>query len=201
MGTIVANEILARFGRIKFDNIVYMAAACRTEDFLRLGVPYLERYQDVHFYNLCLHPSAERTEAQPGKLMIADPLYFPLEIAPRGSLLVWIDSFLEHPESEGDRTLGRWENAILASDIFPKDVNSRITIKAFGRDRFGNVTQNYSASGEPRLRTSGGLNPRQYLNEPREHGDFSRDKFPANPKNPNFDFTEPNYWKVEPVGK
>jgi len=197
MGAIVVNEILARFGRLKIDNIVFMAAACRTSDFLRLGVPYLERNKEARFYNLCLHPSAERVEAQPGKLMIADPIYFPLEIAPRGSLLVWIDSFLDHPESEGDRTFGRWENAILAADMFPEDINGQITMKAFGRDRQPGSAPDYSNGSEPAVLTSGGLVPRSYVNEPRQHGDFTRYKIPADPKNPNYRYTEPDYWKAE----
>jgi hypothetical protein len=210
MGTIVTNEILARFDGIDFDHIVYMAAACSLNDFGRIGVPYLQRHPESHFYNICLQPTAERAEAQPGRVMIFDPWYFPLEIAPRGSLLVWIDSYFDHPESEGDRTLGRWENAVLASDAVPKSIVHRVTLKAFGRERRkmtivpGDDSEpgmpmegSYTAPPGRRTVQSGGLNRREYLAEPQQHGDFSRFRMPENRKKPNYAFTKERYWKAE----
>ena len=199
MGTIVINEILARFINLDFDHIVFMAAACTVNDFARVGVPYLRQHPRARFYNLCLNPAAERSEAQPGKLMLADPVYLPLEIAPRGSLLVWIDSFLDHPASEGDRTLGRWENAVLVADAVPMNILGRMTLKGFGRDRSAgkNPGHAYTANIPYRAIKSGGLNRREYLAEPREHGDFSRSRQPDAAAKPNFAFTEKRYWEPE----
>lgn len=214
MGAIVSNEILARFSGIDFDHIVYLAAACTVNDFVRAGVPYLRQHCNARFYNLCLQPTAERAEAQPGRIMIFDPWYFPLEVAPRGSLLVWIDSYFDHPESEGDRTLGRWENAVLVSDAIPKNIVHRITLKAFGRER-GRATVvpneldesvvklgmpnegSYTTPPERRTVRSGGLNQRIYLAEPQQHGDFSRFAIPESPNKPNFAFTSSRYRKAE----
>jgi hypothetical protein len=199
MGTIVTNEILARFINIDFDHIVFMAAACSVNDFARVGIPYLRQHPRAQFYNLCLHPAAERSEAQPGKVMLADPIYLPLELAPRGSLLVWIDSFLDHPESEGDRTLGRFENAVLMADAIPKNILNRMTLKGFGRDRGtrGTAALYYTRNISYRTVKSGGLIPREYLAEPREHGQFSRFSEPDKPSKPSFAFTKKRYWEAE----
>jgi pimeloyl-ACP methyl ester carboxylesterase len=200
MGAIVSNEILARFINIDFDKIVFFAAACSVNDFARVGVPYLRQHPRAMFYNVCLHPSAERAEAQPGRVMLADPIYLPLEVAPRGSLLVWIDSFLAHPESENDRTLGRWENAVLVADAIPMNILNRMTLKALGRDRGPrNVPGSiwYTTDRGFRVVKSGGLIKRDYLAEPAQHGEFTRFRKPNSAAKPNFDFTRQHYWKAE----
>jgi hypothetical protein len=79
-----------------------------------------------------------------------------------------------------------------------RTLSGQITMKAFGRDRQPGSAPDYSNGSEPAVLTSGGLVPRQYVNEPRQHGDFTRYKIPADPKNPNYRFTEPDYWKAEP---
>ena len=71
-----------------------MGAACSIDDFTTSALPYLQRYPETQFYNLSLHPVAEV-----GEINLAD-------LPPRGSLLVWLDNFLEHPVTEQERTLG-----------------------------------------------------------------------------------------------
>jgi len=131
MGTIVANWIVADFGaQLRPDNLVYFAAATKIRDFENSVVPYLDSDHGSHarFYNLTLHPRAEVRETN---------LDVVVDFAPRGSLLVWIDNFLANPESFLDRTLGRWDNIVVATHIFPQGVRDRVHIKAFGICRWG----------------------------------------------------------------
>ena len=128
MGTIVANWIIADYGaQLQPSNIVYLAAASPISDFERQVIPYLASAEGEHtqFYNLTLHRLAEVRERNVHILPYVD-------LAPRGSLLVWIDNYLSNPESFLDRTLGRWDNVIVATHIFPKNTRDRVHIKAFG---------------------------------------------------------------------
>lgn len=154
MGSIVLNELVRRCDqlhdgahrtdgderfRLKFDNIVYLAAACSVRDFQRTVVPYMQHNPDTQFYNLSLHPVNEIRE---------NSFY---ELAPRGSLLVWIDDMFSTARTPLDRTLGRWENIVETVYILPDDVRPRIHLKGFGAYvNVANVDQN-----------------------PQEHGDFS----------------------------
>ncbi len=129
MGTIVANWMVADYGeKLNLKNIVYMAAAAKMSDFERAVIPYLASPagQDTEFYNMTLHPRAEVRERNVGLGTRQ------LDLAPRGSLLVWIDNYLSNPESFLDRTLGRWDNIVVAPHIFPEDIRCRVHIKAFG---------------------------------------------------------------------
>lgn len=122
MGTIIVNEILVRHSGLPYDKIVYMAAACSIRDFERSVVPILAHQPDAHFFNLCLHPVAEAREIQ----------WALLDLPPRGTLLEWIDNFLEDPERIVDRVLGKWDNVIQATHIIDKSVRPRVHLKAFG---------------------------------------------------------------------
>jgi hypothetical protein len=188
MGAIVSAEMLhrAHFDKpVPCDNVVLMAAACSINEFKNKIVPYLSSTnaakgrraaeKPTQFYNLCLNDNAERGEKNPGKL----------DLSPRGSLLVWIDTLYQEPESENDRTFGRWENAILASDDIPSNVARNMTIKTFGRDR--------SPDGRPiyTIAESRG----RYLTEPTKHGEFTR--FQPGRRDTNFAFWRPIYWEIE----
>jgi hypothetical protein len=136
MGTIVLDEWLRRDlleqRKQFYANIVYMAAACSVRDFSRSVVPYLVQHRadpgasdlaritGTQFYNLMLHPLAELRER--------DRLF---DLPPRGSLLVWLDNFLTDPQTPLDRTLGRWENILPATDLIPQSVRGQVTLKAF----------------------------------------------------------------------
>lgn len=111
----------------------------------------------THFFNLCLHDNAENGEENPGNF----------DLSERGSLLTWIDTLYQSPESENDRTLGRWVNAILSTDDLPQDILNRITIKEFGRNRITSDLANPPQYGFERK------NGKTVL-EPMKHGDFTR---------------------------
>jgi pimeloyl-ACP methyl ester carboxylesterase len=124
MGTMVLNEWLRRdileSKEQVYSNIVYMAAACSVRDFSRSVVPYLQQHKQTNFYSLMLNPTAELLERRRG-----------YDIPPRGSLLVWLDDFLDEPQAPLDRTFGRWDNIIPAIDVIPKEIRGQIMLKAF----------------------------------------------------------------------
>jgi hypothetical protein len=132
-GTVVLNEVLRRQiqrelkggSTLPVQNVVYMAAACSIRDFTESVIPFMElpKHQNVNYYNLTLHPSAETIEADG------------YELVPRGSLLCWIDDFLTSPQNPLDRTLGRWDNIVQTPYVFPESLRGRVAIKAFGLER------------------------------------------------------------------
>ncbi|MFA6564144.1 MAG: hypothetical protein WCV00_19735 [Verrucomicrobiia bacterium] len=133
-GALVANEMIRRCPELPFRDIVYLAAACSIRDWDMAVVPYLSAHPEARFHNLSLHPANEVSEANAG------------DLAPRGSLLVWIDEFFAHPETVQDRTLGRWENIIQATHLVPRGVRRQVTLKAFGADNANtNGPQTHSA--------------------------------------------------------
>ncbi|HEY1921471.1 MAG TPA: hypothetical protein VGG44_01800 [Tepidisphaeraceae bacterium] len=163
-GTVVLNEVLrhqiqrelkAGTPSLPVQNIVYMAAACSIRDFTESVIPFMQlrKHENVKFYNLTLHPSAEMLEAEAW------------ELAPRGSLLCWIDDFLTSPQNPLDRTLGRWDNIVQTPYVFPESLRGRVSIKAFALER-------------PNAPTT------QPILEPQEHGDFTESPF-----------WDPNFWK------
>jgi hypothetical protein len=91
-------------------------------------VPFLEAHPHAQFYNLCLHPANDNSE-------LAFPVTAP--IAPRGSLLDWIDRYYSSTETDYGWTLGKWDNVILGSKSFLRNAEARglkeqVHIKAFG---------------------------------------------------------------------
>lgn len=123
MGSLVLNRAFEEFPEVQVDRIVYLAAACSIREFSHSVIPYLRSNRpdrQADFYNLTLHPRAEERERSTW------------EIGPRGSLLVWIDDFLESPHSFEERVFGQFENAILASKRFPVSIQSRIHLTAMG---------------------------------------------------------------------
>ncbi len=96
MGAIVVNKILRAFPKIKFDRIVYMAAAASIEDFMDTVPPYLELNPQTYFYSFSLSNRDEGGEFN----------YF----LPRGSLLVWIDNMYEPGISPTGKRVGFFRN-------------------------------------------------------------------------------------------
>jgi hypothetical protein len=120
MGAIPAGEIVRTHPHLPFDNIVFMASASTMREF-ELGIlPYLESHRSTQFYNLTLHRLAEIREQE-----VAD-------LVPRGSLLSWLDGYLTEPETDMDRVIGRYDNIILATHMFPDSVRGQVHIKEFG---------------------------------------------------------------------
>lgn len=135
MGAMVFDEGLREFPGIQYQDIVYLAAACSIRDFNDTAIRYLERrdHQQTQFYALCLHPRAEDRD-----------ISF-WEAVPRGSLLVWIDEFLGHPQSFTDRRLGHFENALLASRLFPPRLQKRLHFTALST---GPAAKEYDEHGQ-----------------------------------------------------
>jgi hypothetical protein len=197
MGAIVACEILQRFHQLRIDNAVFMAAACSIRDFKQKVVPYLEEQhlreqlrglppgteRKTEFYNLCLHDAAENAEKNPGNA----------DLSQRGSLLTWIDRMFEKPESENDRTLGRWTNALLATDDIPANVMGQITMKSFGRDR------TYGGETPPPFYSVAGAKPKKarFAVEPQKHGEFARFEEGEKKNDSNIGFWRKKYWQPE----
>lgn len=128
MGTIVVNEILRRsewFPTPRFQDIVYMGAACSIRDYEDSVFPYLARHKAylTQFHNLMLHPRAENEE------IVA------YECGPRGSLLVYVDNYFASPSTVRDRTLGRFENIMLSVGRTQPEVADRIHMKVFSVGR------------------------------------------------------------------
>src|SRR5207248_2999500 len=86
MGAIVCNRIVGGYPELKFKDIVYMGAACSVREFQANVVPYLVNNRHTRFYNLSLHPQCEA-----GEISLSQPK-IKFDIAPRGSLLVWLDN-------------------------------------------------------------------------------------------------------------
>jgi len=125
MGAILLNDMIRMFNDLPYKNIVYMGAACSIRDLETSVIPYLQKDSTAQFYNLSLHPLAEKREINYG------------DIPSRGSLLAWIDNFYASPQTHLDRTLGQWQNIIQATHIFPESVKGQVTLKAFGLRAFG----------------------------------------------------------------
>jgi len=188
MGAIVCGEILARYRELPFDNIVFMAAASSVNDFKLKVAPYLERQTGCRFYNLCLATGNETGEREP---------WDRFEVAPRGSLLVWIDSLFDSPTAEDDRTMGRFENAILSTDWLPGNAANRTTIKAFGRNRsFPLLSDSDSLPFPYDAVHSEDTGYRGKLIEPSKHSSFSN--FGA-ALTRSYRFWRPYFWQAEPI--
>jgi hypothetical protein len=199
MGAIVTCEMLHRFHRLPVDDVVLMAAACSINDFKNKIIPFLEEQNlraefaaatpnnpkfsgpvlKTQLYNLCLNDMAEHIEHNPGQF----------DLSQRGSLLTWIDTLYQSPESENDRTFGRWINAVLATDDIPSGVLGRITIKGFGLDRRRKLGS--PVYTEERSST-------QVVDEPTKHGEFTRYQG-AKKRKSNFRFWDPKFRKLEAI--
>ena len=205
MGAIVGCEIVSHFHELPLDNLVFEAAACSIRDFNKEVVPYLEEQnlrekigrdiqakyrlsiaeasplRKTEFYNLCLHDDAENGEKNPWNL----------DLSQRGSLLTWIDTLYQNPESENDRTLGRWVNAVLSTDFLPKDILNRITIKEFGLNR---KTMDWPLA--PKYGYAQADSP--MVLEPKKHGEFSRFDAGKDAQGTNLEFWSARYRQPEP---
>jgi hypothetical protein len=175
MGAIVACEMLENFHRLAVDNVVLMAAACSIRDFKQKIIPFFEEQElraefaqaapgraksyapfiKTQLYNLCLNDTAEHIEPNPGQL----------DLSQRGSLLTWIDTLYQSPESENDRTFGRWVNAVLSTDDIPSNLLGRIHIKSFGLDRPRKDGSPVYTEVESATKV---------IDEPTKHGEFTR---------------------------
>ena len=129
MGAIVVNQLVREYGNeLPIRNIVYMAAAASIRDYQMSIWPYLRDHKDVHIYHLTLNREAEVTErwTSLGFGIFDWPL--------RGSLLMWIDTFLSQPATRYDQTVGRYTNLLRVIHDTPKRLWRQIHIKSFSYD-------------------------------------------------------------------
>lgn len=126
MGAIVVNNILMRMPYLEYENIVYMGAATSLKEMSASIVPVLSKNKNINFYNLSLDPYNEISETGD----------FPLSlISPRGSLLIYIDSYLQRTGAFTDRTAGNWFNVVRAvNSVFPEEVRNRVHLTCFGKE-------------------------------------------------------------------
>ena len=103
MGAMVVAHMVRLFGdELYFKNIVLMGAALSLAELESAIFPYLAKYdgteRESELYHLMLHRRRERREVNG------------FGLAPRGSLLVWIDNFFDIDHGTMHRTSGRTEN-------------------------------------------------------------------------------------------
>lgn len=133
MGTIIIDQWLRHAPELELRNVVYMAGATSVSDYEASMITYLERQRDrrshdpdyaqaiplTDVYHLVLHPTAEISETG-----VAD-------LAPRGSLLVWIDNYFSRPVTPLDRTVGRFFNLMPELARTPHELRHQIHAKVF----------------------------------------------------------------------
>ncbi len=133
MGTIIIDQWLRHAPELELRNVVYMAGATSVSDYEASMIAYLERQRDrrshdppgaqpiplTDVYHLVLHPTAEISETG-----VAD-------LAPRGSLLVWIDNYFSRPVTPLDRTVGRFFNLMPELARTRPELRRQIHAKVF----------------------------------------------------------------------
>jgi hypothetical protein len=123
MGTIMASDILRRWPELKYQRIIFMAAACTIEDFQTAVAPQLKKEMDApEFYNYMLHPIAENQEAHI------------FGLGGTGTLLNQIDNIYENARSGNKRTLGKWANVMNHIDLFNVPGKEKITLRTMPYD-------------------------------------------------------------------
>jgi hypothetical protein len=133
MGTIIMDQWLRNSPELELSNVVYMAGATSVSDYQGSMIIYLQRQRDrrssgqggaqkmplTNVYHLVLHPVAEISETG-----VAD-------LAPRGSLLVWIDNYFSRPVTPLDRTMGRFFNLMPELARTAPELRPQIHAKVF----------------------------------------------------------------------
>ena len=127
-GTVAINRLIENFGdKLPISTLVYMAPACTIDELMEGGRVTRFLRQDParqrHLYILALHELAEINEK------------WYLDATPRGSLLVWLDEFIQPKHSEfAGMMMGRARNLRLHGHLIPCDLHPQITITAFNQD-------------------------------------------------------------------
>lgn len=123
MGTIVVNELIQLFPNLPYENLVYMAGAASVRDTARAVAPILRENRGcTKFYNLMLHPMNEAREATAGGVLLS------------GSLLHYVDEFLEVPKTLPDRTVGQWRNIKMTKHLFPRTAQQWMLFRVYDQE-------------------------------------------------------------------
>jgi len=106
MGAMVINRLLqAAEGpllspsspALPVDQIIYLAPACSINEAEQLLMPYLDRHPNTHFWLFTLNKRDESREIPFNGFAV---------FVPRGTLLAWVDTFLETEVGPGEGRLG-----------------------------------------------------------------------------------------------
>ncbi len=123
MGAIVINELVQLFPDLPYENLVYMAGAASVRDTARAVTPILRENRGcTKFYNLMLHPMNDAREPTAEGFLLS------------GSLLVYVDEFLETPKTLPDRTVGQWRNIKMTRHLFPSPARKWMLFHVFDRE-------------------------------------------------------------------
>lgn len=145
-GAIVANAVIQHFGNgLPITTLVYMAPACTIDELMAGGrvANFLSQSSTRQLYVLTLHEVSELSER-----------HF-VDLTPRGSLLVWLDQYIQPKSSEfRGQMMGRARNLRLHAHLIPCAIQKQIHITAF--------------SEQPQF-AAGGMPP---FPEPQTHGSF-----------------------------
>lgn len=130
-GAIVANTIVGNFGNdLPIHTLVYMAPACTIDELMpggRISAFLSDRGHDPRgerkLYILALHEQADLNES------------WYADLTPRGSLLVWLDEFIQPKNSElRGVMMGRVRNLRTHAHLISCDLYDRIQITAYNED-------------------------------------------------------------------
>ncbi|MBL8042327.1 MAG: hypothetical protein JNL86_05350 [Nitrospira sp.] len=111
MGAMVVNRLLdvmndthasASNRSLPITRVVFLAPACSINEAEQLLMPYLERHEQTHFWLFALNKRDESRQI---------PLNGWAVFLPRGTLLAWIDTFLEQETGPAEGRLG-WAKAL-----------------------------------------------------------------------------------------
>jgi hypothetical protein len=119
MGAIIVNQGLREVPQLDVANVVYMASAGSVRDYRDTVLPFMQRHPRTQMFHLVLHPRAEVQEVAA------------FELAPRGTLLVWIDNYFSNPIAPIDRTAGRFFNIAQELRFTDDHLRSRMHLKVF----------------------------------------------------------------------
>lgn len=188
MGGIVINELVSRFPKIPYSDIVVMASAASSQDTIDMLEAFFEE-DNVRYSQMDENLYAEKsgvvsisTQAE-GENVINQRRFYSLMLhplnddreltfwglPPSGSLLRWIDEFYEIPKTPLGRVFGYWPNALSASLALSDDARKHTFFRVYKQP-------------ETPLSLEYGLNPV-------EHGMFNDTEAC---------FWRPTFWGVDP---
>jgi hypothetical protein len=143
MGTIIVDRLLRYAPNLQVKNIVFMGAANTVEDYRDTVDAYLDRHKGdkgggTDMYHLVLHPLAEVTEQGV------------LDLAPRGSLLIWIDNYFTNPPTPLGKRAGRFVNIVPELAFANHGTRSHVHLKVFqvGKDQRCSNPQKHGDFGD-----------------------------------------------------
>lgn len=138
MGAIVTTRLLREFPDIPFNRIIYLAPATSIEDFQKTIPHYLAEHTETRFHSYSLSILDETQELN--------------YIAPKGSLLVWIDNLFEPGLSAEDRRVGNFLNRrafrvdkefLEGNDVLNKSICRRMRFVKFTGELGPNSNKKY----------------------------------------------------------